>query len=116
MNLTFSDLSGIAAVVAPFLTIGGWVYLHGRQTKSTEEIGLRADDAKKKAEGVSDALAAYKVEAVEKFVHRATIDQMENRLIARMDQQDARVEGNFQKLWDRIDRAFLHNDTKKLEG
>lgn len=106
----WSDLGVVAAGVSMLSTIGGYLYLHGRQSKASEEIGLRADEAKKKAEGVSDALAAFKVEAVEKFVPRAHLEQMENRLLGRMDQQDSRVEGNFQKLWERIDRAFFHVD------
>ena len=110
-----SDLGVIAGLISMISTVGGYFYLHGRQARSSEEMGIKVDDAHSKAEAVKTELAAYKVEAVEKFVPRAHLEQMENRIMSRMDQQDIRVEGNFQRLWERIDRAFFHGEKKSGE-
>ncbi len=110
-----TDLGVIGAIVSMISTIGGYFYLHGRQSKSSEEISNKAIEAHRKAEAVGTDLATYKLEAVEKFVPRIHLHEMETRIIARMDKQDERVENNFQKLWERIDRAFFHGEKKSDE-
>ena len=113
---SWADSSGLAAILAVCGTIASWIHLNGRHSNAAEELGKRVDSAQTKADAVGADLASYKAEAVEKFVPRAHLDQMENRLIARMDQQDARVETNFQRLWERIDRAFFHHDPSNRQS
>ena len=118
-----SELGAIATVcsfvVSVGLTVGAWIHLKGRQSKSSEiaeadakeahkkaddavkalaavkaeaeTAGQHAKDAGKKAEENTAALAAFKTHAAENFVLRPQLDQMESRILGRMDKQDDRT-------------------------
>lgn len=103
---TIADLSSLGGWGTFLVTAAGLLHLHGRQTRSAEEIAEKAKEARSEAKAVSDDLAAYKVEAVEKFVPRAHLDQMESRILTRMDKQDERFDASMGKIVERLDRAI----------
>jgi cobalamin biosynthesis protein CbiD len=103
---TIADLSSLGGWGTFLITVGGLFHLHGRQTKSAENIAEKAKEAKTEAKAVADDLAAYKVEAVEKFVPRAHLDQMENRILKRMDTQDERSDASLRGIAERLDRII----------
>ncbi|MDI9847394.1 hypothetical protein QM467_04875 [Rhodoblastus sp. 17X3] len=103
---TIADLSSIGGWGTFLITVGGLFHLHGRQTRSAEENAEKAKEAKADAKAVADDLAAYKVTAVEKFVPREHLDQMENRILKRMDAQDERSDASLRGIAERLDRII----------
>lgn len=102
----WADLSGVGSMGAFILTLGGLLHLHGRQTKSTDEIAATAREAKDRADQVADDLAEYKTTAAKEFVPRVHLDQMENRIIQRIDQQDTRNDTALTEIRQRLDKII----------
>ena len=100
----WSDVSGMAAAGALLVTIAGW--FHKGLTEKTKDAASKADAAASKAERVGDDLAAYKVQAVEKFVPRAHLDQIKGEIIQRIDQQDSALRSSFGQVTERLDRIL----------
>ena len=93
----WSDASGMAAVGAVATTIAGWFY---------KSLAAKAESAVVKAEKVDKDLTAYKLEAVEKFVPRAHLEQVKSEIIQRIDQQDHALRSAFGQVTDRLDRII----------
>ena len=99
----WSDANGMTAVGTFAAGIIGWIY---------KTFSDKANNAAAKAERVREDLAAYKIEAVEKFVPRPHLDQVKAEIITRIDQQDTALRSAFGQVTDRLDRIIErgHND------
>lgn len=101
----WSDFSTLGSFGGFMLTLAGLVHLHGRHSKNTDVVAASAKEAREKADAVAADFAAYKVEAVEKFVPRLHLEQMENRIIQRIDKQDERNDATLRQIVERSDAA-----------
>lgn len=106
----WSDLSGVGSFGAFLALIGGWLHMAGKKDRSIEDIADKASGAAAEASRVSRELADYKAEAAEKFVPRAHLEAMENKILLRMDKQDERFDKSMATLVERIDRVFQKNN------
>lgn len=102
----WSDLSGVGSLGAFAAIIAGWLHMSGKKDRTVEDIEAKATRAAEDANRVARDLADYKLVAAEKFVPREHLDQMENKILARLDKQDERFAGALGQVVDRLDRVI----------
>lgn len=102
----WSDLSGVGSFGAFLAIVGGWLHMAGKKDRSVEDIDAKATRADEVANRVARDLAEYKVAAAERFVPREHLDQMETKILARLDKQDERFAGAIGQVVDRLDRVI----------